>query len=166
LADFVLWRNGGPLQNDPTPGVQPEDYATWRANFGRTSGSSVASAAYVHDSPDVGSHFEAETVTAAATDAALPAFDSRTVPVDLRRHRTTGAFQRTSYRIAPRDAAFFDVAHHRSLVDWYASRAMTGRLDRRVEIRTPDIVQPPNEGEHDAAGDAVVDALDLAFAAI
>jgi hypothetical protein len=35
-ADYVLWRNGGPLQNDPTAGVQPEDYNTWRANFGRT----------------------------------------------------------------------------------------------------------------------------------
>jgi hypothetical protein len=37
-ADYVLWRNGGNLQNDPTPGVQPDDYNTWRANFGRTSG--------------------------------------------------------------------------------------------------------------------------------
>jgi hypothetical protein len=35
-ADYVLWRNGGPLQNDPTTGVQPEDYTTWRTNFGRT----------------------------------------------------------------------------------------------------------------------------------
>jgi hypothetical protein len=33
-ADYVLWRDGGPLQNDPTPGVQPEDQDFWRANFG------------------------------------------------------------------------------------------------------------------------------------
>ena len=34
-ADYVLWRNGGPLQNDPTPGVQdPEDYTFWRSRFG------------------------------------------------------------------------------------------------------------------------------------
>ena len=38
-ADYVLWRNGGTLQNDPTPGVQPGDYAVWRANFGKTGGS-------------------------------------------------------------------------------------------------------------------------------
>ena len=37
-ADYVLWRKGGPLQNDPTPGVQPSDYAFWRAHFGNTGG--------------------------------------------------------------------------------------------------------------------------------
>ncbi len=37
-ADYVLWRNGGPLLNDPTPGVQPADYDVWRANFGHTGG--------------------------------------------------------------------------------------------------------------------------------
>jgi hypothetical protein len=44
-ADFVLWRNGGPLANDPTEGVQPEDYNVWRANFGRTAGSGAGLAA-------------------------------------------------------------------------------------------------------------------------
>ncbi len=39
MADYVLWRNGGPLQNDPTPGVQPSDYDYWRSRFGATSGS-------------------------------------------------------------------------------------------------------------------------------
>ncbi len=38
-ADYVLWRNGGPLQNDPTPGVQPADYDAWKANFGKIPGS-------------------------------------------------------------------------------------------------------------------------------
>jgi hypothetical protein len=41
-ADYVLWRNAGLLQNDPTPGVQSEDYDTWRANFGQVG--DVASA--------------------------------------------------------------------------------------------------------------------------
>ena len=42
-ADYVLWRNGGPLQNDPTPGVQnPGDYNFWRSRFGATSGSGAA----------------------------------------------------------------------------------------------------------------------------
>jgi hypothetical protein len=38
-ADYVLWRNGGPLANDPTPGLQPDDYTFWRSRFGATSGS-------------------------------------------------------------------------------------------------------------------------------
>jgi hypothetical protein len=41
-ADYVLWRNGGPLMNDPTMGVQSEDYNFWRARFGRTSASGGA----------------------------------------------------------------------------------------------------------------------------
>jgi hypothetical protein len=44
-ADYVLWRNGGPLANDPTEGVQPEDYTVWRANFGRTAGNGTGLAA-------------------------------------------------------------------------------------------------------------------------
>ena len=46
-ADYVQWRNGGPLQNDPTPGVQPADYTVWRTNFGRTAGSASAVVASV-----------------------------------------------------------------------------------------------------------------------
>jgi hypothetical protein len=37
-ADYVLWRKGGTLQNDPTPGVQAADYTFWRAHFGNTGG--------------------------------------------------------------------------------------------------------------------------------
>jgi hypothetical protein len=38
-ADFVDWRNGGPLDNDPTAGVQdPGDYDVWREHFGQTAG--------------------------------------------------------------------------------------------------------------------------------
>jgi hypothetical protein len=46
-ADYVLWRNGGPLQNDPTPGIQPADYDFWRGRFGATAGSASASASSV-----------------------------------------------------------------------------------------------------------------------
>jgi autotransporter-associated beta strand protein len=42
-ADYVLWRDGGPLENDPTPGVQPADYDLWRANFGLTAAGASAS---------------------------------------------------------------------------------------------------------------------------
>jgi hypothetical protein len=41
-ADYVLWRNGGPLENDATAGVQPADYEIWRAAFGAGSGSGAA----------------------------------------------------------------------------------------------------------------------------
>lgn len=48
-ADYVLWREGGPIQNEVTgvtPGtVTPEDYDAWRARFGNTSGSGSAAAA-------------------------------------------------------------------------------------------------------------------------
>jgi hypothetical protein len=40
-ADYVLWRNGGPLQNEvDNPGtVNAADYTAWRSRFGNTSGS-------------------------------------------------------------------------------------------------------------------------------
>lgn len=48
-GDYVLWRKGGPLQNEiDTPGtVNAQDYADWRAQFGNPpgSGSSLATAA-------------------------------------------------------------------------------------------------------------------------
>jgi hypothetical protein len=49
MADYVLWRKGGPLQNDATPGVQATDYDVWRAHFGNHAGagSSVGSGAAV-----------------------------------------------------------------------------------------------------------------------
>jgi hypothetical protein len=37
-ADYVLWRKGGTLQNDPTAGVQPSDFDVWRAHFGQPPG--------------------------------------------------------------------------------------------------------------------------------
>jgi hypothetical protein len=37
-ADYVLWRKGGTLANDPSPGVQPADYTQWRAAYGNASG--------------------------------------------------------------------------------------------------------------------------------
>jgi hypothetical protein len=44
MADYVLWRNGGPLQNEvaTTGSVTPEDYTEWRARFGNTAGSGSA----------------------------------------------------------------------------------------------------------------------------
>jgi hypothetical protein len=41
MADYVLWRNGGPLQNEISDAgvVTAQDYTDWRAHFGNTSGS-------------------------------------------------------------------------------------------------------------------------------
>jgi hypothetical protein len=43
-ADYVLWRNGGPLQNEvDNPGVvDAGDYSPWRERFGNTGGSGSA----------------------------------------------------------------------------------------------------------------------------
>lgn len=40
-ADYILWRNGGPLQNEvDTPGtINLADYDAWRARFGNVAGS-------------------------------------------------------------------------------------------------------------------------------
>lgn len=46
-ADYVLWRKGGSLQNDPTPGNQASDYDFWRSRFGATAGSGGATTATV-----------------------------------------------------------------------------------------------------------------------
>jgi hypothetical protein len=48
-ADYVQWRNGGPLQNEgATPNtVTVEDYNFWRGRFGATSGSGSANATSV-----------------------------------------------------------------------------------------------------------------------
>jgi hypothetical protein len=62
-ADYVLWRNGGPLMNDPTQGIQPEDYDFWRSRFGRTSGSGSAAADAVPE-PAVVMHVFAVLVSA------------------------------------------------------------------------------------------------------
>ncbi len=41
MADYVVWRNGGPLQNEVVTigSVTAEDYTDWRTRFGNTAGS-------------------------------------------------------------------------------------------------------------------------------
>jgi hypothetical protein len=41
MADYVLWRKGGPLQNEVNSigSVDASDYTAWRSRFGNTSGS-------------------------------------------------------------------------------------------------------------------------------
>jgi autotransporter-associated beta strand protein len=42
-ADYVVWRNGGPLQNEVATlgSVTPEDYTEWRARFGNSGSGSI-----------------------------------------------------------------------------------------------------------------------------
>jgi hypothetical protein len=58
-ADYVLWRNGGPLQNE-VPGVTPgevtaEDYAAWRARVGHASAGSAGGQLQAASVPEPGS---------------------------------------------------------------------------------------------------------------
>lgn len=55
-ADYVLWRNGGPLTNEvDAPGtVNAQDYTEWRKRFGNTSGSGLAANSSVPE-PEIGS---------------------------------------------------------------------------------------------------------------
>jgi PEP-CTERM motif len=43
-ADYVLWRNGGPLQNEVADigTVSPADYTEWRARFGNVAGAGAS----------------------------------------------------------------------------------------------------------------------------
>ena len=53
-ADYVVWRNGGPLQNETVTigSVTPDDYNEWRANFGKTVGSGSASGQLIGSVPE------------------------------------------------------------------------------------------------------------------
>jgi hypothetical protein len=54
-ADYVLWRSGGPLQNEVSDSgtVTPQDYLDWRARFGNTSGAGSALGAAAVPEPAV-----------------------------------------------------------------------------------------------------------------
>jgi hypothetical protein len=56
-ADYVLWRNGGPLQNevDAAGTVNAADYDAWKARFGNISGSGAGLSSAAVPEPTVGS---------------------------------------------------------------------------------------------------------------
>jgi hypothetical protein len=56
MADYVLWRKGGPLQNEVnTPNiVDASDYDAWRARFGNTSGAGAGLGAAAVPEPSAG----------------------------------------------------------------------------------------------------------------
>jgi hypothetical protein len=88
-ADYVVWRNGGPLQNEVagiTPGiVTPEDYDAWRARFGNTSGAGSGIAIAAASVPEPGTWF--------TLMAAVPAYFA--VGGAVSRRRRNGKRRRT-----------------------------------------------------------------------
>lgn len=51
-ADYVLWRKGGQLANDFTPGNQPSDYTFWRSRFGATTNPGAGSGLHAAAVPE------------------------------------------------------------------------------------------------------------------
>jgi hypothetical protein len=154
-ADHVLWRNGGPLQNDPTPGVQPDDYNIWRANFGRTAGvgstaegTSQGSASAIIESESAGSqqHNDLRTLL----DVPSLRLDGEVVQQrDIRRPKHRGSFAASG----PRDDA---------LLAWLASR-WDEPARRLHDIAAFDFV---SEFDPSEPIDPSLDELDLAFASV
>jgi serralysin len=160
VADYVVWRNGGPLQNEGmTPGlVTPEDYDVWRANFGRTQQGTGGSAS-----------ISAEAVSTAAnsldgdvTFAEQPAESTSTGQPRLHVAGLTQVpIQRTNgFQLPRREALATSTSKERALIAWLATRSAYSPRDQYgtfVEDRfsKPDV---------DPNSHATVDALDLAFA--
>jgi hypothetical protein len=116
LTDYVLWRNGGPLQNEgTTPGVvTSEDYGVWRANFGRTGGAGSGELGAGSIGQGAGS------ATLHGINAAGPH------PLDISRPLPKGevAERRGVHRPARRGALVEDSSRDDALVAWLASRAV------------------------------------------
>jgi hypothetical protein len=150
LADYVLWRNGGPLQNDPTPGVQPDDYNIWRANFGRMVGQpsgelGAGSAAVIEGAPAVPQTLDSERPLMDA-----PLLRLQGVQLDRQKfHRPTG---RSSFA----EASLRDDA----LVAWLASRAVDP--ERRSFPR--GVADSLERFRSDQYAEPSIAELDLAFA--
>jgi serralysin len=127
-ADYVLWRNGGPLQNESaTPGtVTAEDYGIWQANFGRTAPAAAAWDLLASSSLEPGFHALSSLPFAPMGHRAIP------LPTPLRNHK--GDYQATSNKpfatersAASRPPVRAEFVTHRAradaLIAWLDSRA-------------------------------------------
>jgi hypothetical protein len=137
-ADYVLWRNGGPLQNEGvTPGaVTPEDYNIWRANFGRVGGARSAAT----------NRIDADGLH--SLDSARP------LPIGEVRQR------RNVDRPMTRSAWVSDILHDDALIAWLASRLdiLEGKLSVANFFESPATIDLYEQREPS------IDTLDLAFA--
>jgi hypothetical protein len=76
--DYVLWRKGGPLQNEvDLPGtVNAQDYTEWRTRFGNTSGSGLGTGSAVPE-PATLAMFNAAVASLLLRGRKLANYDSR-----------------------------------------------------------------------------------------
>jgi hypothetical protein len=163
-ADYVLWRNGGPLQNEgATFGiVTSEDYDVWRANFGKTtaSGGTIAFARETAIATNgVGDSSMANASVPATTTMPANLMDPLlSLPIGNIEAVTPPRFaRRPSSRVALEPFASRDDA----LAAWLASRATD--LERASQTAFNGV---PGEPDDDNQEDRIVDALDLAFAVL
>jgi serralysin len=161
-ADYVLWRNGGPLQNDSTPGVQPGDYDVWRANFGRIAAGSGASVADVEElATDVASQ-TSEAVTTRDSATVEPKPEKVESSSQLAGERVQKASLRiTGFRTARRATLPSGTTNDNALIAWLTS--WPAKMDRGSLTAFDDslIESSPSENSDQSA-----DALDLAFATL
>jgi hypothetical protein len=157
-ADYALWRNGGPLQNDSTPGVQPADYDVWRANFGR-SAESAASAAVAALADGVAGQRSASVpghVAESSSEAERTAFS--TSPTVLANVASPPA---TRHRLDRNERLLSGESHDSALVAWLVSRS--AGIDEEVSLAFDGAT---NTDDMDVLSDDLVDAVDLAFATL
>jgi hypothetical protein len=161
-ADYVLWRNGGPLQNDATPGIQPEDYNVWRANFGRIAAGSGASVADVEElAADVASQpDDAVTTVDPAVVTTVP--EKVKASIQLAGEIVQKATLRsTGFRTARRTMLAPGPSHDHGLIAWLTSRP--AGVDYGSSAAIEDLPTDSDPSEDSDESDV---ALDLAFAAL
>jgi hypothetical protein len=159
-ADYVLWRNGGPLQNEvDTPGtVTQADYDVWRANFGRT----ISAASHSDATRQI-----AETATSQGIE--LPRFDQfpdrirvrlPALPVD-ELDRSTRA-RSIGHRPDRRDGVTVVTSRDAALVAWLAARPVNHQRDLATDSFGDDLRVPFARDNPQPA----IAALDTAFATL
>jgi hypothetical protein len=150
LADYVLWRNGGPLQNEgATPGaVTAEDYGVWRANFGRTA--AVGSVELGAGSAEQGVNLSPDTRSKIRRGEHLTPDTS----TSINQRRDIG-------RPVRRNAFGADENRDDALVAWLASRAEEPQRGLPTD-RIADALEAFHFGQ---LAEPSIDELDLAFAA-
>jgi hypothetical protein len=161
MADYVLWRNGGPLQNEEaTPGVvTQEDYGVWRANFERTlpGFGEARGQAEVASSTSYGSGVEDSSEPLAMESPLLS--DDRTLAVPTNLH--TASARTAAHRPAQRGRFTNDSVRDDALTAWLASRYIE-QSRRPFRGASADLLDfSPKDRPMQP-----IDALELAFAVL
>jgi hypothetical protein len=155
-ADYVLWRNGGPLQNEGAdPGiVTPEDYNVWRANFGRTFGSGASLAVVEELAADVASQSGESAVVLTVETAGDSQLPASFVPQPA---SPRAAAQRT----ARRETFAAAVSRDDALIAWLALQPAESDGELSDAFNDSTFVAEPSDDS-----DQPAEALDFAFATL